>query len=122
MMMRKTKQIPDGIKHGLVVGFISGLLIFIPACWLTYEIWDYIYFDVLQQHSNSNMEDYLIIYCYGPLALLISTLFGSLGGYLGFKRWKSNKAATIGAITGGILGAGLIACWMTYSITQGWAR
>jgi len=121
VVMHKTNQLPSGIKTGLVVGFFSGLFIFLPACWLTSKVWDYIFFDVLQRHSNTNIDDYLLIYFYGPLALLISTLFGSLGGYLGFKRWKSDKAAIIGSIIGGILGVILIACWMTYTITHWWA-
>jgi len=103
------------------IGFIACLISFIPSCFLTNSLWSYIFSDLLKKRFNVDIDDYLLVYFCFPLALVVSFILGTLGGYLGSRLIHSPKGAKFGSIIGGILAGVLISSWMTFYVVRGWA-
>ncbi len=121
--MNSTKvktALSDLVRNG-ITGFFSGSLLFIPSYLLTSALFQYIFFDVLHKRHYSNGDDILLIYLCFPIAVVVSFLLGTLGGYWSVRIKNTRRAGTIGSIIGGGIGGLLIAGWMAYEIVHGWA-
>ncbi len=109
------------VFHNGGIGFIACLISFIPSCFLTNSLWSYIFSDLLKKRFNVNIDDYLLVYFFFPLALVVSLILGTLGGYLGSRLIHSPKGATLGSIIGGVLAGVFTSSWMTFEVVSRWA-
>jgi len=103
-----------------VLGFVSGLILFLPSLWITYNLWDKFFFEILKNHYNTNTDDLLLIIFFYPAALVLSTILGIEGGIRGFRIKGKQWHAIVGSIIGGGTGGILTACLMTLVVVKGW--
>ncbi len=106
------------LKYGLT-GAVAAGISFFPFTCLTALGLNYLVFNYLKLHANSNFDDFMLIwFCWLPAAVL-----GSISANLGVKlasRRTGRDARYSGAIIGGLVAGLIIALWLTIDIYHRW--